>query len=100
MSIENEPQMPGAWICDKCKFTLQKNFLHVRDGSISANIADHCEGCPNDGNAMRPLTWREVNEDLYKRCVELLEENQKLKETNLLLAESLMMLKGAVDKIL
>lgn len=62
-----EPTMPGAWICDKCGFILQQNYLHSADGQISANESDHVEGCPNDGTAMRGLTWREVNTHLFDR---------------------------------
>jgi hypothetical protein len=62
--------MPGAWVCDKCGFVLQNSTLHVADGSVSANTADECKGCPNDGGPMRALTWREA---------ELRAENEELK---------------------
>src|ERR1051325_5773096 len=48
--------MPGAWVCDKCGFILQNSKLHVADGSLTANTADECNGCPNDGGPMRALT--------------------------------------------
>lgn len=98
MNIES--QMPGAWICDTCGFTLQKNILHTQDGSISANVSDHCEGCPNDGNAMRPLTWRKANEDLYKRAVELMEENGALKAKLSMRTEELMKCRNMVSQFL
>lgn len=72
--------MPGAWICGKCGFVLQKNVLHTQDGSITANVADHCEGCPNDGSAMRPFTWREANEGLFKRAADLMEQLRNLND--------------------
>lgn len=65
-----DEQMPGAWICDKCGFTLQKNVLHTGDASISADTSPLNESCPNDGKLMRPLTWRETNEEFYKRHIE------------------------------
>lgn len=64
-----DAEMPGAWICDKCKFILQKNTLHARDGSVSANTSPINERCPNDGTLMRPYTWREANEGLYESWI-------------------------------
>ena len=65
-----EPTMPGAWICDKCGFVLQKNNLYVKSGTIGADMRDEVEGCPNDGTVMRGLTWREVNSDYDKMLIE------------------------------
>ena len=62
--------MPGAWICDKCGLVLQKNNLYVKSGTIGADTKDEVEGCPNDGTAMRGLTWREVNNDYDKMLIE------------------------------
>lgn len=78
MSLDAE--MPGAWICDKCGFVLQKNILHALDGNISADTSPLNEICPNDNILMRPYTWREANENLYNRAVELMKENTILKE--------------------
>lgn len=69
---QRNPIMPGAWICDRCKFILQKNTLHTGDGSISADTSPLNEKCPNDGQLMRPFTWREANDGFA-------EDNQKLR---------------------
>src|SRR5688572_10808503 len=77
--MSTDAVMPGAWICEKCGFVLQKNVLHVADGSVTANVADECDGCPNDGSPMRALTWRKANDDIYKRCCLEIEVNAKLR---------------------
>ena len=65
-----DAEMPGAWKCDCCGLVLQKNVLYVGDGLMSADTSPLNEKCPNDGKLMRPLTWREVNEELYEKvCV-------------------------------
>ena len=69
-----EPVMPGAWICDKCGFVLQNSNIYVKSGTIGADTKDECEGCPNDGTALRGLTWREANESMYERCVDSLKK--------------------------
>lgn len=71
-----DAEMPGAWKCDTCGFVLQKNVLHTGDGAISADTSPLNEKCPNEGKLMRPLTWREVNEDLYNQVVKLMNERQ------------------------
>lgn len=69
--------MPGAWICDKCGFILDKKILAVNDGQVYADTSPLNEHCPNDNRLMRPLTWREVNESLFKACTDNLEEKKR-----------------------
>lgn len=71
--------MPGAWICDKCGFQLQKNILYTGDGAIGADTSPINNVCPNDGILMRPLTWREVNEGLFDQVMRLMDENALLR---------------------
>jgi hypothetical protein len=71
--------MPGAWKCDKCGFIQQNNTLHVKDGTMSANVADECRPCPNDSGPLRALTWREANKTIYERCVAEIEANNRLR---------------------
>jgi len=73
--MNNDAEMPGAWICPKCGFVLQKNILHTGDGSISADTSPLNNKCPNDGVLMRPFTWREANEELFN---ELVKERSRL----------------------
>lgn len=79
--MRNDAEMPGAWICDRCNFVLQKSILFAGDGSVAADTSPLNEVCPNDGQLMRPLTWREVNkqysEDNDKLRTQLAEANEK-----------------------
>lgn len=61
--------MPGAWICDKCQFILQKSIMSAKTGNVYANNEPFNEKCPNDGTLMRPYTWREANERLYQALI-------------------------------
>jgi len=63
-----DAEMPGAWICDKCKYELHNKVILTNDGSIRANTSPINHPCPNDGQLMRPITWREMNERLYDRA--------------------------------
>jgi len=65
---------PGAWVCDKCSFTLQKSVLNANTGGITANDEPFNEHCPNDGTLMRPATWKEFSESNYKASCDLLDE--------------------------
>lgn len=75
-------EMPGAWICDKCGFILQKNVLHAGDGAVSADVSPLNELCPNDGKLMRPYTWKEANDAFYRQNnklqIELCDARMKL----------------------
>lgn len=59
--------MPGAWRCPRCNFTLQLNVIYVNGIAADTTIADRA--CPNDGELMLPLTWREANEEIYAAYV-------------------------------
>lgn len=74
----SDAPMPGAWVCDFCEFQLQKSVL--TPNGVFANDSPLNEKCPNDGRLMRPLTWREANESLFKRATELLAENTRMRE--------------------
>lgn len=67
--LVKDAQMPGAWRCPKCNFTLQKSVLHVADGGISANTEPFNNVCPNDGTLMKPLTWREANKEFHTQHI-------------------------------
>lgn len=57
-------EMPGAYRCPKCKFTLQKNIL-APSGVFADTRIVAPERCPNDNTIMEPLTWRQANEEIY-----------------------------------
>lgn len=51
--------VPGEWICPKCAFTLQKNFLYAMTGAVGTNNENVREVCPNDGVTLVRQTWEE-----------------------------------------
>lgn len=75
--MSSDAIMPGAWVCDKCGYILQKNVINTKDGNIYANAESTYEICPNDMNKMRQLTWREVNKTLYDEVIKLREKLSK-----------------------
>lgn len=76
---QRNPAMPGAWICDKCHFIQQKNILHAASGNVSADTSPLNNICPNDGQLMRPFTWREANDGYDKENSRLRGEVGKLR---------------------
>lgn len=64
----NDPEMPGAFRCPKCNFTLQTNVLSPT-GVFADTRLRAPERCPNDNTIMEPLTWRQANEELYQQLV-------------------------------
>lgn len=70
--------MPGAWYCPQCDFRLQKSVLHASSGTITANTSPLNEICPNDGQMMKPLTWRKANEDWSKLLDRKIDESKIL----------------------
>jgi hypothetical protein len=66
--VNDDPVMPGAFRCPKCPFTLQKNVISTA-GVFADMRVDAPERCPNDGQILNPLTWRECNEEIYAEYV-------------------------------
>jgi hypothetical protein len=52
---------------------------------MSADTSPLNEVCPNDGQLMRPLTWREANQEFSAECYRL---RQQLNEATDLLIEN------------
>jgi len=52
--------VPGEWTCDACGFVVVKSVIIASTGDIMADASAHVEACPNDGTAMRQVTWREA----------------------------------------
>lgn len=72
--MSNDAEMPGAWVCSTCGFTLQKSVLHVKDGSVRADNSPLNNVCPNDGKLMRPMTWREANEGIFNAYIKAMKQ--------------------------
>ena len=80
MELDNEYLIyaPGQWECPKCKFYQVMNILAVNQGMVAADtkIADPC---PNDGELMRRVTWKEICASQDKFCKDKAEENYSLR---------------------
>lgn len=71
--------VPGLWICPKCNFTCQKNYLYVKTGNIGADLSQ-AEPCPNDGETMRRVTWEEHAKDAVKFGLQQVDRAVKAEE--------------------
>jgi hypothetical protein len=65
-----ERYVPGEWECPKCRFTLQKNFLHAQTGTVSVNDEEVREVCPNDGATLERQTWAALARQTQKIALE------------------------------
>lgn len=63
---------PGLWRCPRCNFVCVRSNLNALDGSITANYEEP-DPCPNDGEHLNRVTWREHADDMEARCAEQME---------------------------
>lgn len=54
--------VPGYWMCRTCNFRLQKRIIGAH--AVGDDTAVHMEPCPNDGDVMFPVTWKEYSAGL------------------------------------
>lgn len=52
--------VPGEWTCDKCGYGESRRILSAIDGSVGVQPMAVDPRCPNDGERLRALTWREL----------------------------------------
>lgn len=98
--LQIDQWIKGQWKCLKCSFVLSKNILSMRDGNIYANAEPFNQICPNDGTAMKPLTYKDSYLDICKCCEQQVERAVKaeqelatLQSQNTQLKEALMELR-------
>lgn len=72
--------VPGDWVCPKCSFRLHKRFLSSLDMFVGVNPSAEIEACPNDGELMQPLTWKQDAEEANRIALDLVKENRRLRE--------------------
>lgn len=61
--------VPGTWVCPQCGFVQENLTLHALTGAVTVR-ADPALPCPNDGEFMRRLTWRDHARELEKHIAE------------------------------
>jgi hypothetical protein len=61
-AIEELLYTPASFVCDKCGFRLEKRTMLAATGQVGVKIGgEECEDpCPNDGEQMRRVTWKEM----------------------------------------
>jgi hypothetical protein len=66
--------MPASFVCDECGFRLEKRTLIAQTGQVGIKKGGYePDPCPNDGSAMRRVTWKEAYEDSSESSSELME---------------------------
>lgn len=78
--LQVDQWIKGQWKCPKCEFVLSKNVLSMRDCNIYANAEPFNEVCPNDGQAMKPLSYKESYLDICKCCEQQVERAVKVEQ--------------------
>ena len=64
--------VPGHWRCAKCNFRLITSTLNAADSTVTARD-EPGEHCPNDGQPLWRMTWRELATEQADRAVEAAE---------------------------
>ena len=55
---------PSSFVCDKCKFRLEKQTIVASTGQVGIKKGGYePEPCPNDGQMLRRVTWKEAFEE-------------------------------------
>lgn len=60
--LRRDSFVPGLWRCKTCHFEQIRFILAVDCGEILANTEILMDPCPNDGDMMFPVTWKEQYE--------------------------------------
>ena len=65
--------MPASFVCDKCNFQLEKATILAATGEIGVREGgEEPDNCPNDGDPMRRMTWKEAYENSAKHSHEMM----------------------------
>src|ERR1039458_4384560 len=52
---------PGSFVCPKCGFVLELRTISVSTGQIGIRKdGEHADPCPNDGETMNRVTWKDA----------------------------------------
>lgn len=66
--------MLGTWKCDKCGFEQNNRVLNPATGECGVLRIEEVQVCPNDGQAMRRVTWEECSQSNYEAATRFLDE--------------------------
>lgn len=62
--------IPGTYQCIICHFVLNKRVLSAKTGDIHISKTPIDEPCPNDGQPMVPISWKQEALELRKGFLE------------------------------
>lgn len=79
-TLSQDVYLPGTWKCGKCGFEQNNRVLNVQTGNVTAPRLEEVQVCPNDGELMRRVKWREASEDNYRFATSLLDERDQLRQ--------------------
>ena len=66
--------MPASFVCDECGFRLEKRTMIAQTGEVGIKKGgEEPDPCPNDGSAMRRVTFEEAYEESSNSANELME---------------------------
>lgn len=72
--------VPGDWYCPMCGFRVHKRILNPVNLAIGIDTSEVAEACPNDGEQLQPLTWKQDCEDANKVALNLMKQLQRQQE--------------------
>ncbi len=74
-------EIPGEWFCPKCFYRFHQRTLnaHTLQVGISSSHSEP-DPCPNDGESLQPLSWRQDAEEANRAALDLLKQNRRLQE--------------------
>ncbi|HEY1786826.1 MAG TPA: MarR family transcriptional regulator [Verrucomicrobiae bacterium] len=78
-TCHDETTIPGCWECPQCGFTL-RNELDIKSAMVGPNNEPLAKRCPNDGQRLKPETWKGRCGKLAASCDQLLVEIQWLND--------------------
>lgn len=80
--LEAQWHVPGCWYCKKCGFVQFRNILHAQNGAISADTTVADMACPNDGELMHPVDWRDRAKDIASVCEQQIQRATDAEQRN------------------
>jgi DNA-binding MarR family transcriptional regulator len=72
--------IPGCWECPQCGFFLTRGDLDFKRGTMGQVAEPFSERCPNDGQILKPETWKARCGRLTVTCEQLLTEIRRLND--------------------
>ena len=79
-TCNDETTIPGCWECPQCGFLLNKSELCTESETAGPGNELFIDRCPNDGQTLKPETWKSRCRRLSASCEQLLTKIEWLSE--------------------